>query len=47
MGGKADKNAKTFIYRVHGEPNSDKILSLNKFAGNFGYKMGPVGNGPL
>ena len=45
MNGKADKNAKTFIYRVHGEPNSDKILSLNKFAGNFGYKMGPVGNG--
>ncbi|MGN0202374.1 MAG: ribonuclease R family protein [Candidatus Cryptobacteroides sp.] len=45
MNGKADKNAKTFIYRIHGEPNSDKIASLNKFAGNFGYKMGPVGNG--
>jgi ribonuclease R len=45
MGGKADKHAKTFVYRVHGEPNSEKIAGLAEFAGNFGYKMGPTGSG--
>ena len=45
MGGKADKHAKTFVYRVHGEPNSVKIAGLAEFAGNFGYKMGPTGSG--
>ena len=45
MDGKADKNAKTFVYRVHGEPNTDKIAGLSEFVGNFGYKMGPTGNG--
>lgn len=44
-GGKADKNAKTFIYRVHDEPNSEKIHGLSEFAGNFGYKMGAIGTG--
>lgn len=28
-----------FIYRVHEEPNEDKILELNKFLYNFGYKI--------
>jgi Exoribonuclease R len=45
MNGKADSNAKTFVYRVHGEPNAEKIQGLGKFVGNFGYKLGPVGNG--
>ncbi|MBR1926338.1 MAG: ribonuclease R [Bacteroidales bacterium] len=45
MNGKEDKNAKTFIYRIHDEPNLDKIANLGKFVGNFGYKMGPVGTG--
>lgn len=45
MNGKADSNAKTFVYRVHGEPNAEKIASLGKFVGNFGYKMGPTNNG--
>ena len=45
MDGRADKNAKTFVYRVHGEPNSEKLAGLSEFAGNFGYKMGPAGNG--
>ena len=45
MDGKADKNAKTFVYRVHGEPNSEKIAGLGEFVGNFGYKLGPTGNG--
>lgn len=45
MDGKADKKAKTFIYRVHGEPNTDKIASLGQFVGNFGFEFGPSGNG--
>ena len=45
MNGKADKAAKTFVYRVHGEPNAEKIATLGKFVGNFGYKMGPTNNG--
>ena len=45
MNGREDKNAKTFVYRVHGEPNAEKIAGLGQFAGNFGYKMGPVGTG--
>lgn len=45
MDGKADKDAKTFVYRVHGEPNTEKIGNLSQFVSNFGYKMGPIGNG--
>ena len=37
--------AKTFVYRVHDEPNQEKIESLRNFIGNFGYRMGPTGNG--
>ena len=39
MNGKAEKNAKTFVYRIHDEPNEMKIDSLRSFAGHFGYKM--------
>lgn len=39
------KKAKTFIYRVHAEPNTEKIQGLRDFAGNFGYKLGETGNG--
>ena len=45
MGGKAVKNPKTFVYRVHDEPNLEKLSGLREFAGNFGYKMGPLGSG--
>ena len=45
MNGKEDKNAKTFIYRIHDEPNMEKIASLGKFVGNVGYKLGPVSTG--
>lgn len=38
MDGKARKNAKTFIYRIHDLPNSEKLLGVKEFAGNFGYK---------
>lgn len=37
--------AKTFVYRVHDEPNLEKIENLRKFISNFGYKMGPANNG--
>ena len=39
------KQAKTFVYRVHDEPNQEKLENLKIFIGNFGYKMGPVSNG--
>jgi len=45
MGGTALKNAKTFVYRIHDEPNGEKIQGLREFVGNFGYKMGETGNG--
>ena len=39
------KKAKAFIYRIHDEPNLDKISNLRNFVGNFGYKMGATNNG--
>ena len=42
---KGRKVAKTFVYRVHDEPNQEKIENLRNFIGNFGYRMGPVNNG--
>lgn len=45
MDGKAHAKAKTFVYRVHGEPNQQKIQGLREFAGTFGYKMGETSSG--
>ena len=45
MNGVAMKNAKTFVYRVHGEPNYEKLEGLRGFASNFGYKMGEATSG--
>ncbi len=42
MGGKALAKAKTFVYRVHDEPNMEKLSGLRDFAGHFGYKMGSM-----
>ena len=42
---KGRKQVKTFVYRVHDEPNQDKIENLRNFIGNFGYKLGPTDNG--
>ena len=39
------RQSKTFVYRVHDEPNQEKIRNLRNFISNFGYKMGPTGNG--
>ncbi|MCQ2174480.1 MAG: ribonuclease R [Bacteroidales bacterium] len=40
MNGTPDRKAKAFVYRVHGEPDLEKLENLRGFAGHFGYKMG-------
>ncbi len=45
MGGKAIAKPKTFVYRVHDEPNLEKLTGLRDFAAHFGYKLGPTGSG--
>ena len=42
---KGRRPARTFVYRVHDEPNQEKIENLRGFISNFGYKMGPTGTG--
>ena len=42
---KGRKPTKTFVYRIHDEPNPEKIDNLRNFIGNFGYKMGPTNSG--
>lgn len=39
MNGVAQKGAKTFVYRIHGEPNEMKLENLRTFAKGFGYKL--------
>lgn len=34
----------TFVYRIHDEPDFDKIQSLREFIKHFGYSMGPTKN---
>ncbi len=36
--GKARKDARTFVYRVHDLPNTEKLFNLSQFASHFGYK---------
>ncbi len=45
MNGVPMKSAKTFVYRVHGEPNYEKLEGLRGFASNFGYKMAEATSG--
>ena len=40
MNGTPAKDAKTFVYRIHGEPDEQKLRSLRDFAGGLGYTMG-------
>ena len=44
MNGVAAKKAKTFVYRIHDEPNMEKVAGLRDVAGNFGFKMGSIGS---
>ncbi len=39
------KAKRTFVYRVHDEPNMEKLAGLRDFAGHFGYKMGALDGG--
>ena len=39
MNGRALKNAKTFVYRVHDLPNAEKLEGLRDFALTFGHRM--------
>lgn len=39
------KKAKTFVYRIHGEPDYVKLEGLRVFASGFGYRMGDMDNG--
>jgi len=39
MNGVMPKNPRTFVYRIHGEPNEMKIEGLKTFAKGFGYKV--------
>ena len=39
MNGVAQKNAKTFVYRVHGEPNELKLENFYTFAKGFGHRI--------
>ena len=33
------KNAKTFVYRIHDKPDPDKLMNFNHFIHNFGYGL--------
>lgn len=33
------KAIKTFVYRIHDQPNHDKLAELKRFVANFGYKL--------
>ena len=44
MNGVPSKKAKTFVYRIHDEPNMEKVAGLRDVAGNFGLKMGDISN---
>ena len=39
------RQKKTFVYRVHDEPNQDKLENLRSFIHNFGYTLGPTNSG--
>ena len=41
----AKSKAKTFVYRIHDEPNQEKLDGLRSFIHNFGYEMGSTENG--
>ena len=45
MNGRPQAKAKTFVYRVHDEPNLQKLDGLRDFAGHFGYQVGGIENG--
>lgn len=45
MNGVASRKAKTFVYRIHDEPDMAKVAGLREMAGNFGFQMGDTSSG--
>lgn len=41
---KSSKKPKTFVYRVHDQPSSEKLMNLAGMASRFGHKMPAVGS---
>ena len=41
---KTSKKPKTFVYRVHDQPSSEKLMNLAGMASRFGHKIPAVGN---
>lgn len=46
-GKKGEKNKKTFIYRVHDEPNPEKLSVFTEFVSKIGYKVNTNSRGEL
>ena len=44
IGKNKNKTKKTFVYRVHEQPNPDKLRNLSIFIGRFGYRMNVEGS---
>lgn len=42
--GAKGKQAKTFVYRIHEEPNMEKVTLFRTFVKHFGYEMSPTKN---
>ena len=38
------KSKKTFVYRIHEQPNPDKLQNFGEFIGRFGYKLKTTGS---
>lgn len=47
LGGKKQGAAKTFVYRIHDEPNPEKYSTFATFVRKFGYEALPKGNEPI
>ncbi len=45
IGAKNEKEAKTFVYRVHEQPNIEKIVEFKTFVKHFGYNIKSVNTG--
>ncbi|WP_291858792.1 ribonuclease R [Marinilabilia sp.] len=41
---RSSKNSKTFVYRIHDEPNPEKYESFSKFVRKFGFEAAPKQN---
>lgn len=42
-GNEKESKAKTFVYRIHDQPDSEKLTNLSQFISKFGYKLKTTG----